>query len=256
MTSSIDNIIVLDTETTGIDPAEGAALLEVAWVSMERARVGAGFVYGQDGTYDNGMVTFTGTIPPEAKAVHHITEDMVAAHGVVSGGERPTQCYDRSAMMHSLCAAESPGDMMYAAHNAAFDMKFLPELTLPWICTYRCALHLYPDAPKHSNQVLRYWLGVEPPAAMLRGLAPHRAAYDTAVTAAILSHMLETHTPEELLALTSAPVLLKTCRFGKHRGDPWSEVPRSYLQWMLAKSDLCAGDPDLAHTVRHHLDGR
>ena len=240
MTSSpIDTLVCIDTETSGLDPAAGAALLEVAWVAIMRN--GDQWEYADSASY---MVEFVGHIPAEVRAVHHIAPEDV----------RPgaPNCLSRDSIMHSLLAAETPEER-WCAHNAAFDSKFLPELQAPWLCTYRASMHLWPTAPKHSNQTLRYWLGVEPPPHLLEGLAPHRALYDAAVTAAVLLRMLEQHPAEELVRLSGEPILLDTVRFGKHRGDKWAELPRSYLQWMRDKSDMCREDRDVDHTVRFYL---
>lgn len=233
---SISRVVVLDTETSGLDPAQGAVVLELAWACVE-------YPSGTVVTSDEQLIHYSGVIPPEAKAVHHITEEQVRDPSL------PTIDW----AVKELLDAEEPGEMAYAAHNAAFDRAHLPQLSageapLPWICTYRCAMHLYPDAPGHSNQVLRYWLMLDvdlPP-----GLYPHRALYDTLVTAALLGHMLETHTPEDLIRLTGEPVLLTKVRFGKHRGLLWSQVPTSYLSWCASQSDM---DPDTLYTARHYL---
>jgi exodeoxyribonuclease X len=29
-----------------------------------------------------------------------------------------------------------------------------------WVCTYKCALRIWPDLPSHGNQALRYHLGL------------------------------------------------------------------------------------------------
>lgn len=233
-------VVVLDTETSGLDPAEGAALLETAYVTLDD--FGGGWHYGRGGTYGSDYIAYEGEIPPQARAVHHISPDDVrpGAQGVVTKDE----------WLHGILAAEVPGEMVYAAHNAAFDRRFLPELTLPWICTYRCACHIWPDAPAHSNQVLRYYLGVNPPAKMMEGLAPHRALYDAAVTAAILQLMLREHNIQQLLHLTDQPVLQTRVRFGKHRGELWSEVPRDYVAWIVRRGDF---DDDVMYTARHTL---
>lgn len=215
-----------------------------------------------------------GPIPPDAKATHHITEDMV----------RPgaDNVFERGLVLNDMIAAETP-DMVYAAHNAKFDIGFLPEIAnrpdAPrWICTWRCAMHLWQDAPSHKNQTLRYWLGEEPAPEMLHldgpvraypptldgtrllctmdglvPLAPHRAQYDTAVTAAILRRMLRERTVEQLVELSTKPVLQSTCRFGKHRGKEWSEIPTDYLRWMQRSSDFYRDDADIRYTVDRWL---
>jgi exodeoxyribonuclease X len=163
----------------------------------------------------------------------------------------------RGIAIGQLKAAEQPGTMLYAAHNAKFDMKFLPELSLAFIDTYQCARHLYPESPKMGNQVLRYHLNAEPPKEMLAGMAPHRALYDAACTGAILLRMLATgRTPANLLQLSQTPVLLATCNFGKHKGQPWAEVPLDYLRWVARENDIYRNDSDVRHTVDHYLSPR
>jgi uncharacterized protein (DUF3820 family) len=39
--------------------------------------------------------------------------------------------------------------------------------------------------------------------------------------------------------------------FGKHKGEPMADVPRSYLGWMQRSMDL---DQDLAHTIKTILN--
>lgn len=238
---SVSTIVVLDTETTGTDAAVDS-LLEVAWVPVVAGAEGWELV--ADGGPGDAFVEFVGEIPPEARAVHHIDPRQVSPGA--------PNCAPRHSVVSALLQAEEPGDMFYAAHNAKFDAGFLPELTLPWICTYRCALHIWPDAPSHKNQVLRYWLDLQPREDLMAGLAPHRALYDTAVTAELLRRMLETNTPEELVRLTTTPVLLTTCRFGKHRGEPWADVPVSYLRWMRSNG-VQSDDMDVQHTISVHL---
>jgi exodeoxyribonuclease X len=79
------------------------------------------------------------------------------------------------------------------------------------------------------------------------------------VTTALLGYLLleadrvrpEITMVEDLIAWTLEPNLLPLCRFGKHYGKPWSEVPKDYLQWMLKTvSDL---DPDTRFTVEHWI---
>lgn len=222
--------VTIDCETTGVDPAVDK-IVEIAAVWDDPRK----------GRYEVAELCNPGMeIPPPAMAIHHITDEMVYF------SNEPQVVLD-----DILCQIETD-DLVFVAHNAEFDKGMLgaiyPKLKeKPWICTWRCAMHLWPDAPSHSNQSLRYWLKLSP--VLPEGLYPHRALYDTIVTRAILDKMLETHTLEQLIELSTQPVLQKTIRFGKHRGMLWSDVPRDYLQW-LSRQDM---DMDVLHTAKHWL---
>ena len=53
------------------------------------------------------------------------------------------------------------------------------------------ALRVWPEAPRHSNQVLRYWRGMRLDHA--RAMPPHRAGPDAWVTAHILADLAQLH---------------------------------------------------------------
>jgi exodeoxyribonuclease X len=247
---NVNRIVVLDTETTGDDPANGAEMCELGLVNLRKVgddtRPASGWVFGE---YAWSFIETTAAMHPAARAAHHIHPDQVKPGA--------PYCVPRGIAIGQLKAAEQPGTMLYAAHNAKFDMKFLPELSLAFIDTYQCARHLYPESPKMGNQVLRYHLNAEPPKEMLAGMAPHRALYDAACTGAILLRMLATgRTPANLLQLSQTPVLLATCNFGKHKGQPWAEVPLDYLRWVARENDIYRNDSDVRHTVDHYLSPR
>jgi exodeoxyribonuclease X len=151
----------------------------------------------------------------------------------------------------------------YVAHNAKFEREVMKaaghDFKQPWLCTYKAALALWPDAPSHSNQALRYWLGLK--------LAddpgpPHRALGDAYVTAAIARRVL-TAVPErassvqETLewwkAISAQPALLPRFRFGKHQGVPLAEVPTDYLEWVR---NNVTDDEDVQYTARATLQQR
>lgn len=242
--SAINTIVVLDTETTDLDPDTGAEICEIAWVVLDRNEHDE-WIFG---TSYSTLIQTQAAFSPVARAAHHIPPETCQPG-------RPNTV-PRDELIGQMLQAEVPGEMYYAAHNSPFDMKFLPELTLGTIDTYQCAKHIWPDAPKYGNQVLRYYLGVEPPPELLEGLAPHRALYDAACTAAVLAKALEQHSPEEMLRLSTTPILLKTCSFGKHEGKLWSEVPLDYLSWMVRSNDMYRNNVDMRHTVDHYLNRR
>jgi exodeoxyribonuclease X len=214
-----------------LDPDKGAKLLELAWIELSYT----GQMWEQTNSNEfyieqpNSLI-----INPHAQACHHIRADMLTQErGAIKR-------YDA---VRLLLDHIEPGTFM-VAHNADFDSKFLPEIISPWICTFRAAKHVWPGAPGYSNQVLRYWLKLEPD--LPTGKYPHQALYDVSVTVGILRKMLERHTPEQLLKLSKTPVRLKTIGFGKHRGQDFNQIPRDYLQWLRKQQGL---DSDLIHTL-------
>lgn len=244
-------IQVIDTETTGLDPGKDA-ICELAVVPLTDRYPDSPGVW-QVGPHYATLVNPGRPIPPAAMAVHHIRDRDVAG--------APTLAQAWGADAPHLANPD-----YFAAHYAEFDERFLEcglgsanlaaRFGVPWICTYRVALHLHPEAPTHSCQGLRYVLGLDDQVrteldrCAAGTLAPHRALYDAVTTAVTLRYFLRDHTPGELVGLTNEPVVLQTVRFGKHSGQLWSSVPHDYLRWILRQSDF---DGDVVHTARHYL---
>lgn len=230
--------LVVDTETTGLDPAA----CKVVSVAGVWARPGAGIVRKESFLVDPCV-----PIPPEASAVHHIVDRHVQGAPLLA---------------QVLPTFQGADFDLYAAHNAAFDFGFLPAGGRPVLCTMRLARKLWPGLPKFSNQYLRYALKVEVPEA--EGLPSHEALADALVTARLLLHELDViragavdglpplETAADLIAWANAPNLLPVCQFGnKHRGLPWAKVPKDYLAWM--RREVRDMDPDLRYTVDYYL---
>ncbi|MEF8793748.1 DNA polymerase III subunit epsilon [Thiohalorhabdus sp.] len=100
--------IVLDTETTGLDPAEGHRIIEIGCVELLGRR--------RSGRSYHRYINPERTIPPDSAAIHGITEDHVADCPVFSdlAGE----------LFEFVDGAE------LIIHNAPFDVGFLnAELT-------------------------------------------------------------------------------------------------------------------------------
>lgn len=119
--AAISHAVVLDTETTGTDPAADR-LIELAIVKFEYDR-DSGEVGRVLDVYD-GLEDPGRPIPPESTAIHHITDDMVAGRRL-----------DEVAIARVL-----EGVGVVIAHSAAFDRAFveprLPEFaSLPWACS-------------------------------------------------------------------------------------------------------------------------
>ena len=167
-------------------------------------------------------------IPPETMAVHHITEEDFTA-------DTPP-CSDE--LLHKAVWGGDKPDAL-VAHNCEFERKFIPDTAtegLPWICTLKVAMRVWPDAPAHSNQVLRYWRGLKLDNAL--AMPPHRAAPDAWVTAHLLMDLLKVASVEEMIGWTREPKLLPKIPFGKHRGLAWGDVPLDYLHWLSGQTDM------------------
>lgn len=212
---------VIDLETSGFAPP--AEIIEIGRVD----------VTVEGGVWQIGHPTARlyrplNGIPPEAKAIHHITEANFEANTPVCTEDR---------LRTAVWDGARPD--VFVSHNSEFERAFIPDgITggLPWICTYKAALRVWPDAPGHSNQVLRYWRGLELEAAL--AMPPHRAGPDAWVTAHVLAELLKAANVEQMIAWTAEPKLLPRILFGKHRGSKWTEVPTDYLQWMVRQVDM------------------
>lgn len=223
------NIVVIDTETTGFDPVEDR-IVEIA-----AARLLQDGEWYETDWVRTCLVDPERSIPATASAVHHVTDaDVVDARKI-----DPAIAY----------LGLRKGDIL-VAHNAAFDRSFLPQLSgHSWVCTWRCAQVLIPDAPSYGNQVLRYHLGIDVETGNGRMGQPHSAGYDARTTAGIMSYLLTKASVEDMLILSEAPLLLPKITFGKHKGTPFGEVPKDYLRWLKGQPDL---DRDLRHTLEYH----
>lgn len=232
---------VVDVETTGLDPAVDR-VVECAIVGCCQLRnLSDTSKAAWSALFSPGI-----SIPPAASAIHHLTDEDVQG------------CED-------FKTAEVDEFDIYAAHNAEFESKFIPQIKAkPIICTMRMAKKLWPTLDSFSNQFLRYQLKLNIPA-HIKSRSMHRAFPDAYVTAVLLQAELDElekvkpqiKTVEELVQWLAKPTLLYRCNFGKHGpkdGKPgllWSEVPTNYLDWM--NKNMTDMDADLAFTVRHYL---
>lgn len=95
--------VVLDSETTGLEPAKGDEMIEIAAQKIQGREVVAEYIQ---------LIKATKPIPPEAERVHGISQAMLDAEG------RPA-----SEVLPEL--VEFIGDAIIVAHNAPFDLGFI-----------------------------------------------------------------------------------------------------------------------------------
>jgi exodeoxyribonuclease X len=235
---------ICDIESTGLPSdkeGEPTGMMEIAWVDLSA-----------DGviTPPIAMLVDSGipcSIP--ALAVHHITDEMVA------GEINPSEA----------CALLANGDHIFiCAHNIDFEQKFVgpgiapgTDIERKWICTYKCAMRLWPEAPGHKLMELRYFLKLdnEPDFDPKLAMPPHRAAPDAYVCAHLLRKVLaeakvQNIDHDRLIKWSTGPALLYICFLKKYKGTPWKDVPKDYLTWILG-SDI--KDRDIRATAKYYL---
>ncbi len=227
--------IVLDTETTGFDPKVDR-VVEISLCKVSEQGVQPLF---------EALIDPQCKIPPEASAIHHITNKHVQGKPIFS-------------QVWPIVSRYLEGSIV-VAHNAMFDRSFLPEAELPWLCTMRLAHHLWPTAPKYSNQFLRYWLDLNIDDA---GQA-HSAAADALITGYILQRELSEYQQriapripdgfgiEKLLSYAASHFEIQEMPFGKYKGVPISTIPLDYVRWVL--ENVVDLDPDLRWNLENVL---
>ncbi|MGY4394865.1 exodeoxyribonuclease X [Sphingomonas sp. UYAg733] len=216
-------IRVVDLETTGqAPPAHGVC--EIGWQDVA---LGADARWELQGEGGARFVNPGRSIPPLTQAIHHILDEQVADAPFWHDVARPV-------------LDPWPRRIALAAHRADYEMKFCtPALThnAQWICTWKCALRLWPDSPSFSNQMLRYW---RKPEGMIheRGLPAHRAFPDSYVTAFHLRDMLNEVGVAQLVEWSNLPGLLPSVRQGPDRGKDWREISDDSLAIFLGDRDI------------------
>ena len=201
--------IYYDTETTGIK-SDKDRIIEIAAFDPVNNRTFCRFV-------NPGF-----PIPPEASAIHHITDEMVSTS--------PSYKEVGQAFI-DFCGTNS---VLIAHNNDNFDKHFLDaeakrhDLVYPewkFIDSLKWARKYRPDLPRHSLQVLREAYGIPSNQA-------HRALDDVIVLYSVFSQMIDDLTIEQVLALLSGATKISRMPFGKHQGKSLSEVPKDYVAWL------------------------
>lgn len=237
-TASPPRLRVIDLETTG-DSFTNGGVVEIGWQDLAPSPDGAWQLEHPPGAR---LVQPGCPVSPQTAAIHHIIdEDLVGAP-----------------IWTDLAPSILQGDgiVALAAHRAAFEKRWcLPQLSgrARWICTYKCALRLWPEAPTHSNQGLRYW---RRPAGLDRatGLPAHRAGPDAYVTAHHLRDMLALADVAQLLAWSDLPALLVRVPNGPLRGRQWDQLDDAQLDQIA--SGAFGQNQDMLYTARMERDRR
>lgn len=226
---------VIDIETSGGSPSE---IIEIAAVDVVQTDGGWRAEPPRSRLFrPNGAITF------HAMAIHHLTP---------SNFDQTLPCCDDRQLIDFLEVGGAADHLV--AHNVAFESAHIGAAVtgdLRWICTVKGARHAWPDAPGYSNQVLRYWRGLDLDPAL--AMPPHRAAPDAWVTAHILIDLLQSCSVDELADATNAPRRLDRIPFGRYRGKDWSLAPADYLRWLISEPEMAA---DVVARAETELAGR
>jgi exodeoxyribonuclease X len=220
-------ILIADTETTGVGPDDHICELAFLEVDMDLNILGE----------FQALVKPPVPISPQASAASHITNAMVADAPTLEEAiaELPSGYFDNVALI---------------GHNAQFDERFLKRfMTITEVlCTLKGARMVYPDAPDHKLQTLRYWLELE--AESGQTITAHRAMSDVLITRLLLMNMTTDLSEFYHMILEHEAKPITVMPFGKHKGTLIKELPRNYVAWTLQNI------PNLEPPLREALERR
>lgn len=201
--------IFYDTETTGIK-ADRDRIIEIAAYDPVLEK-----------TFER-LVNPGVSIPAEATAVHHITDQMV---------ENAPSFAEVGQEFINFCE----GDVVLIAHNNDnFDVHFIRnefkrhDLTMPiwkFFDTLKWARRYRSDLPRHTLQFLREIYGIASNNA-------HRALDDVIVLYQVFKEMTDDLPMEQVYALLNKPRDIQHMPFGKYQGTPLVQIPKDYLSWL------------------------
>ncbi len=234
------NFLFFDTETTGNTGEDFLCQLAYKYNGVEFSEL-----------YKPPLA-----IPPEASAVHHITNKMLT----------DKLAFEDSDDYESVKTLFENSANIPVAHNAKFDIAMMEKEGIeivPAICTLRLARYLDKEnkIPKYNLQYLRYYLGIEVDA------QAHDALGDVKVLEALFERLKNKMVQEcggdeekavsEMLAVSARPSLINTIMFGKHIGKTVADIAKTdknYLQWLLdQKLQSDTDEEDWIYTLKHYL---
>lgn len=263
----ISQLVVLDTETTGVD--ENADIIEVS----------LSFPVDSDEPISE-IMNYTqrykplSPVPPEASAIHSITTEDLA--------DCPSYVDDIDSINELLLTRR-----FYVGHNVTFDRTKLIEnharsgSPLPeeiadensWICTLRFARKMFAEDMDYANFTLSYlWFKYELYKKCDYRIKAHSAEDDVYMCYKVLLHLVQLAIEQghidpnqdigqQIVDFCNAPFEYKIMPIGKHKGVPMNELVMDYMTWMVEKSDILnekhpTFNRDLAYTFEQEFGRR
>lgn len=263
----IGKIVVLDTETTGVD--DSADVIEISFSFPMESSEAIHDIMNYTQRYKPIL-----PCPPEATAIHSITNEDLEDCGSY-GDDIPN--------MNELMLTRQ----YYVGHNVSFDrLKMIQnhqrhnspmsdELSNEdaWICTLRFAKKMFGEDLDYKNFTLSYlWFKYELYKTCNYRIKAHSAEDDVFMCYKVLMHLLNIAIEKGIIDPTyeigsqiveycNQPTEFKVMPFGKHKGMPIFELPLNYMEWMVEKSDILNDtlptfDRDLAYTFEQEFARR
>jgi DNA polymerase III subunit epsilon len=177
--------LVIDTETTGLDPDDGHRIVEIAVIELMN--------HLPTGRYFHRYVNPERDMPEGALAVHGLTREFLVKHPVFAD--------------HASALLEFLGTDQVVIHNAEFDLAFLnmelkrigrSPLACPVVDTLALARQRYPGQPASLDALCRRF------AIDLSGREKHGARIDGELLAAVYLELIGGRQPALELAQSVA----------------------------------------------------
>ncbi|MES2416175.1 MAG: exonuclease domain-containing protein [Patescibacteria group bacterium] len=235
-----NKIIFFDTETTG--NTEKDLICQIAYKSGDEAF--------------SELYKPAVKIPPEASAVHHISNKMIEDKKSFKESENYTKLKELFENENNVAVA----------HNAIFDLTMLAKeniIPAKFICTLRVARHLDKEGKieKYNLQYLRYLLEIEIEA------QAHDALGDVMVLEQLFERLknkiieeekyTEEQAIEEMIEISSHPSIFRKINFGKYAGQNIEDIAkndRGYLEWLYNQKKTSENmEEDWIYTLEHFL---
>ena len=195
------NLVIIDTETTGVERTSKIVELAVLVVDVDTLEI-----LSEESSLVNPEVP----IPAQASAIHHIYDKDVY--------DQPTLFNTES---YRLLMKYNTYENVVVAHNAAFDLCILyhhgVHMKTRVMDTLTCSRHVF---KVQSYKLKDLVTAVD---------QNHRALDDCKMVHTLVKDLLKHATMPTLIQHTQNPII----GFGKHKGTAFKDLQHSYLDWII-----------------------